>query len=272
MSEPADGATPSRAAWQPFTFSGLAAFARGGLGRLALAELIFAALVSISVVSFLHHDYSPVVAQAIHEMPETAKITSGHLTGCDETLIADTKFLAIAVSPDLSGQIGQSADIQIQFRPDDFRIGTVFRPDWGFEFDYGPDTTIDLSRSSLEPWWGAWHPILLAAAGMAVLVSLFIMWALLAVIYTVPAKIIACFGDRELSWKGAWRLGSAAQLPGSFLMAAAIFLYGRQGLDLIGLGFSLVAHLLVDWIYLVGGVWLCPRLARVLPKQNPFIT
>jgi len=271
MSEPADGATPPRLAWQPFTFGGLAAFARARLGRLLLAEFLAAILVSVSVICFLQHAYAPVILQAIQKMPETAKFAHRRLTGIDTTLIAGSKLFAIAVTPEGSDSIGQSADVQIQFRPSDFRVGGVFRPDWGWEFDYGPGA-LNLSRSSLEPWWGAWHPVLMAATGVAVLVLLFGIWAVLALIYTLPAKFVAWFGDRQLSWGGAWRLSSAALLPGALLMGAATFLYGWQAVDLVGLIFFFVAHLLVDWIYIAGGAWACPRLFPNIIKQNPFIS
>ena len=272
MSGAADGATPSGTAWQPFTFGGVAAFARVRLGRLLLIELLVAVLVSGSIVCFLQHAYSPVIIQAIQEMPETAKIADGRLTGIDTALVAETKFLAIAITPVVSGQIGQSADVQVQFRSSDFRFGSVFRPDWGWEFDYGQAAALDLSRSNLEPWWGAWHPILLVAVGLAIFVLLFIIWALLAVIYIVPAKFIAWCGDRELSWSGAWRLSSAALLPGAFLMGIATFLYGWRAVDLVGLIFFFVAHLIMDWVYLAGGAWACPRLYPNVLKQNPFIS
>jgi hypothetical protein len=272
MSEPADGATPSWVAWQPFTFGGIAAFARAGLGRLLLVELLCAILVSGSMVWFLRSAYSPVILDAIQKMPDTAKIADGHLGGFSATLIAQTKFLAIAVTPEAFGQIGQSADIQIQFRQTDFRVGSVFRPDLGWEFNYGPGAALNLSRSNLEPWWGAWHPVLLAAAGVAMLVLLFGIWAVLASICTVPAKIIAWMGDRELLWGGAWRLCSAALLPGALLMGAAIFLYGWQALDLIGVASLFVAHMLMGWVYLAGGAWACPRLYQNVVKQNPFLT
>ena len=221
MSDPADGATPSLADWQPFTFGGVAAFARAGLGRLLLAEFVCALLLGGSTVWFLHRAYSPVIAEAIQKMPETANIAAGRLEGFSETLIAESKFLAIAFTPEDSGPIGQSADFQVQFRQTDFRVGSVFRPDWGCEFDYGPGATLSLSRSILEPWWGAWHPILLAAAGLATIALLFGIWAGLALIYT-----------------------------------ASFF----------------VAHLLMGWVYFVGGVCVRPRLYPEADKPNPFIS
>jgi hypothetical protein len=270
MSESVDGAAPAPAAWQPFTFGGVAAFSRDGFGRLLLVQFLCALIVSGSAVFFLHRAFVPVILGAIQKMPDAAKMTDGHLTGVDETLISETKFLAIVVSPETSDQIGQSADVQIQFRPTNFRVGSVFRPDWGWEFDYAPDLALNLSRSNLEPWWGAWNPIYLAGAGVAFVALLFVMWALLALIYTVPAKCAALFADRKLSWFGAWRMASAALLPGAILMAASTFLYGAWAVDLIGLSFLLVAHVLVGWIYVGGGVWACPRLQVNLLKRNPF--
>jgi hypothetical protein len=250
----------------------VAAFARAGLGRLLVAELVFAILAGGGVAGFVRRACSPAILQAIQKMPETAKITNGRLVGFDATIIGETKFLAIAFTPESSDQIGQSADIQFQFRPTDFRVGSVFRPDWGWEFDYGPGTSLNLSRSNLEPWWGAWQPVLLAAVGVGIVALLFGIWAVLALIYTVPAILLALFGDRQLSWFGAWRMSVAAQLPGAFLMGIAIFLYGSQAVDLIGLAFFFVAHLLMGWIYVVGGAWASPRLHMTVIKQNPFIT
>jgi hypothetical protein len=272
MSEAVDGATTFRPAWQPFTFGGVAAFSQGRAGRLLLAELVAALLISGSVVGFLQRAYAPVILQAIQEMPETAKIANGRLTGVSATIIAETKLLAIAVTPEQTGSIGQSADVQIQFRPSNLRVGTVFRPDWGWEFDYGPGATLDLTRAALEPWWGAWRPVWLAAAGVAVLAMMFINWALLALIYTPAARLLAWFADCELSWGGAWRVSSAALLPGGLLMGVGIFLYGAQSIDLVGLAFFFVTHFLVGWIYVAGGALACPRLQLDTAARNPFVS
>jgi hypothetical protein len=113
---------------------------------------------------------------------------------------------------------------------------------------------------------------LLAAVGVSTIVSLFGIWAVLALIYTLPAKFIAWFADRQLSWFGAWRLSSAALLPGAMLMGATVLLYGWEAVDLVGLAFLFVAHLLIGWVYVSGGAWACPPLYPNVLKQNPFIT
>ena len=55
--------------------------------------------------------------------------------------------------------------MQFQFRQTDFCIVSIFSPDWGVDCDYDRGASIKLSRSTLEPWWGAWRPVLLAGVG-----------------------------------------------------------------------------------------------------------
>jgi hypothetical protein len=270
MSEAAEAAPSPGSAWQPFTFGGLAAFSRARLTRLLVVELIAAVVVGLSAVWFLHASYGPVILQAIQEMPDTARIDRGRLTGVGTDIIAESKFLAIAITPEANSQIGQSADLQVQFRHTNFRVCAVLRPNWGMEFDYVPGVSIDLGRSRLEPWWGAWHPVIYVTAGLLVILLLFGIWALLAVIYTLPAKFIAWFTDRDLSWGGAWRMCCAAHISGALVMIMATFLYNWRAIDLVGLLFFFVAHLVVDWVYVIGGAWACPKGNVLKPNQNPF--
>ena len=271
MSEAADGVTPSRPAWQPFTFGGVAVFAQSGAGQLLLMELVVALLAGICVVFFLQHACAPVVLQAIQEMPESAKIDHGRLTGIATTVVAGNKLLAIAITPETSGDIGQSADMQLQLRPANFRMGSVFLPDWGWEFQYGPDWTVDMSRAYLEPWWGAWRPVLLTAAGVAGVAALFVIWAALALIYTLPVLGFAWFADRAMGWDRAWRLASAALMPGALLMNLAILLYATESIDLVGLISFCAAHFIVGWVYAFGGALACPRLGPSPLRHNPFM-
>ncbi|MGO8696387.1 MAG: hypothetical protein ACLQVY_01525 [Limisphaerales bacterium] len=272
MSPPADGSAVPAAGWQPLTFGGVAVFAGVRLGRLLVVELLVAAILSASAVWFMHRSYSPVILQAIDKMPETARIVRGQLQGVPSALISESKFLAIAVTPDADHEIGQGADLQIQLRRTDFCANSVFRSDWGLEFDYGSGTSLDLGRSQLEPWWGAWQPVVWTAFGVALVPVLLLIWALVGVVYMVPAFVIAWFTDRNLSWMGAWQLSSAALMPGTLLLAAAIFSYGWRAVDLLGFAFFYLAHLILGWVYLAGSVRATPRLSVETAKRNPFST
>jgi hypothetical protein len=272
MSDAAEGAEAPPAAWQPFTFGGVAAFAGARLARLMAAELAAAILVAASAVGLLHSAYCPVILQAVQKMPETARVANGMLLGVPDTLIAESHFLAIATTPQAGGDIGQDADLQIRLRQNDVCAASVFWPDWGWELEYGRGTSISLARSNLEPWWSAWQPVLLAGAAGATVLYLFLVWAVLAAIYMAPAKFLAWFTDRFLTWGGAWRLASAALLPGAMVMAVAMLLYGWNVIDLVGLSFCFAVHMVIGWVYLVGGSCKVTRLFPDESKRNPFTT
>jgi len=270
MKAPAEGAEAPSAAWQPLTFGGVAAFAGVRMGRLLAAELAVAIMVAACAVWFLHRAYCPVILQAIQKMPETARVAQGTLQGLPGTLIAESKFLAIAATPQPGGDIGQDADLQIELRQNDFCAGSIFWPDWGLVFPYRRGTVINLARSNLEPWWSAWQPVLLAAAGAGAVLFLLLAWAVLATIYMAPAKFIAWFADRYLTWGGAWRMGSAALLPGAVVLTGAMILYGWSVIDLAGLSFFVAIHIILGWIYIVGGSCKVTRLFPNDSKRNPF--
>jgi len=263
-------ANEAPAAWQPFTFGGVAAFAGARLTRLLAAELAAAMLVAVATVWLLNRGYCPVILQFVQKMPDSARVADGTLQGLPDTLMAESQFLAIVVKPLPGGEIGQGADLQIQLRQTDVCVGSVFWPDWGWDWPYGRGTSINLARSNLEPWWSAWQPVLLAGAGAATILWLLVGWAVLAAVYMAPAKFFAWVADRFLSWGGAWRLAAAALLPGAMVMAGAMLLYGWSAIDLVGLSFFTAVHVVIGWVYLVGGSCKVTRLFPDESKRNPF--
>ena len=270
MNPPAEGAQAPPAAWQPFTFGGVAAFAGARIGRLLAAEFGAAIIVAACAVWFLHRAYCPVILQAIQKMPDTARVANGTLQGMPDTLIAESKFLAIAAKPQSASAIGQDADLQIQLRQHDVSAGSVFWPDWGLEFDYERGPVLNLGRSTLEPWWSAWKPVLLIGTAAGTVLFLLMVWLVLATIYMAPAKFIAWFADRYLTWGGAWRLALAALLPGTLVLAGAIILYGWSVIDLVGLSFFAGVHAILGWVYLFGAACKVTRLFPDQSKRNPF--
>jgi hypothetical protein len=155
-------------------------------------------------------------------------------------------------------------------REEDFCAGSIFKPDWGLDFTYDRAVAVNLGRSNLEPRWSAWKPVLLIGAAAGTFLFLFLSWAILATLYATPAKYIALFADRHLSWPGAWRLSSAALMPGALILTAAIALYGFGVIDLVGLSFFFVLHFLVGWVYLIGASCKATRLFPEDFKRNPF--
>ena len=257
-------------AWQPITFGGVAVFSTASLGRVFLVQLIVALIGGACVVWFVNTNYSPVIVDAIQLLPEETRMQLGHMEGVGSGLLADNKFLSLAVDLDQSDDIGQSADVQIELRESTFRVCSMFRSVWGVgEIGY-PPASFSMSRSALEPWWGAWHPVFYVGILFVVVVLLMSIWFVLAWLYAFPVKLIAYYADRDLTFGGAWRLASAALMPGAITMVLGIVLYGWQIIDLIGLGAFVALHLVVGWIYIL--VSPC-RTQQIIPdalKSNPF--
>jgi hypothetical protein len=128
-----------------------------------------------------------------------------------------------------------------------------------------------IGRSTSEPWWGARQPVILALCATLAVISLFLSWTTLALIYAPIAKLVAYFADRELSWGGGWRLACGAQMLAAILMSFFIVLYGIRAFDLIRFIFFFVAHFVVAWIYLFAAPFFLPRASITMPRsKNPF--
>jgi hypothetical protein len=250
----------------------VAAFAGAPWFRLFLLQVVVAALSAASLVWFLAHCYRPVITQAVETLPSAAGVTNGQLQGFSDVLNSETKFLSIAIAQDEDADIGQIADLQITLRRDHTAVSSLLSSALGsVEFAYGTNSALDLSRAHLEPLWGAWQQVTLAAIGMATVIFLLLLWSALAVIYAPAAKFVAWFCDRKLSWPQAWRLASAALLPGAMLLDLGILLYGWQRVDIFGLAFLFISHFFVGWIYLLAAPVFAPRQSPLPTGPNPFL-
>lgn len=267
---PADSAEPPPA-WQPFTFPGVAAFAQAPGLQLFLFQVVAAALSAASLIWFLAHCWCPVITQAVEKLPSSAGVTNGALSGFTAVLNSENRFLSIAFAQQEDADLGQIADLQVTLRGGRVTVSSLLSSALGsLQFDYDKTSTLDLSRSHMEPLWGAWQQVTLAGVGIATIILLLILWWLLATLYTPVAKFIAWFCDRRLSWPQAWRLASAALFPGAMIMAAGILFYGWERVDIFGLAFLVVVHFLAGWVYLVAAPIFTPRQSPLPPKPNPF--
>jgi hypothetical protein len=265
-----------RPAWQPFTFGGVAAFATAPLRRLLLVQLIVAIVASLSIVWFLAHVYGPVISGTIEQLPESAAVEAGYIIGIDAPVSVETKFLSVQLDTSEDAQFSESSDVQIELRKVDGRACSLLRSLLGcVEFNYPRDHKISLARSHLEPWWGARQPLIWALTFVGGVVYMFISWALFALVWLFVAKLVAWFADRELSWCGAWKVCSAALMPGALLLALAVRLYHWQVIDLIALSFFYCGHLFLGIVYVIGAPFKGPKLtltkeAAPRPPKNPF--
>jgi hypothetical protein len=60
----------------------------------------------------------------------------GALQGVPDTLIAESKFLAIAATPQPAAKSARTRTCKFELRQNDFCAGSVFWPDWGWDFPY----------------------------------------------------------------------------------------------------------------------------------------
>ena len=264
------GTPASSPSWQPITFGGVASFARGSFSRLFVVQFILALLVASSVSVFLATAWFPVVEKAIARLPEKGTIRRGQLdwTGPSPGALAEATFLSIAVDFENSQPAGQSADVQLELHRDGFSIRSLF----GYlAISYSKDWTIALNRAEVEPRWGAWEPFLLVGIGACVAIGVMAIWLVLATVYSLPLRLLTFYSDRDVGWPGCWRLAGAAQLPGALLLSGGILLYGFNRLNLIGLLFAWLLHVVIAWIYLGIAPTRLPRLAGSLRRRdNPF--
>jgi hypothetical protein len=264
------GTPASSPSWQPITFGGVASFARSSFGRLLVVQSILALVVAGSVSVFLATAWFPVVEKAIARLPEKGIIRRGQLdwTGPSPCALAEATFLSITVDVANSQTAGQSADVQMELHRDGLSIRSLF----GYlVISYPKDWTIELNRPQVEPRWGAWRPFLLVGMGASVAVGVMAIWLVLATAYSLPVRLLAFYSDRDVGWPGCWRLAAAAQLPGALLLSGGILLYGFNRLNLIGLLFSWLLHVVITWIYIGIAPARLPRLSgSVRRRDNPF--
>jgi hypothetical protein len=255
-------------AWQPFTPRGVAAFAYAPLSRLWLVQGIVGLLAGGVLIWFLSVNWAPVIHEIIHELPESARLVNQELSGIDRAISAQRQVFSIGLEPVSTEASWQTADLQLQFRRRSGRLcsilGCLF-------FNYPAGLELKLGRSVVEPWWGAWQPMLLAGAGALTAISLLAGWALIALLYSIPAKVLGYYADRDATWLGSWKLAGASLLPGAVFLTGAIILYGLQWIDLLLFLWFFGVHLVIGWIYAgCAPFFLAPLPSNPRMKKNPF--
>lgn len=260
-------AQPERKAWQPFTPQGVARFAHAYTNRLLVIQLISAFIVAASLVWFLGSCYSPVILEAIQKLPDEAKISQQELKGLPPGALAEGRFLSIGVEG-TENPFSGVGDIQIRLGPTLLNICSLMGC---LEVPYPKGWMVSLARSSVEPRWGAWKPMLLAGIGLAVMLYLMAVWVVLGFILMWVPKLIAFYADRQVTWLGSFKIACAAHLPGALFTAFIIVLYGLGALDLIRFLILFAVHLPIGWVYLLAApIFLPKHPEKAVEQKNPF--
>jgi hypothetical protein len=260
--------TPQHA-WQPFTPRGVAAFGFATTNRVLLVQCVVIAFVVIALIWSVRAAWVPVIGEAIQNLPETGHIRRGELifSGGSPQRLAENSQLALIVDLDGTREAGQVADIEITFE----KTRVVLRgPIGAWWRDYGSSYQFSFNRPELTPWWDAHRWAILALLALATIVSLFIMWWSLALIYVPLVKFIAFFADRAVTWSGAWRLSAAALLPGACLVALALLLYGFGVIPLFQFGLLYALHVVAGLVFVITSPFFLPKISALPDLKNPF--
>jgi hypothetical protein len=261
---------PPLGAWQPLTGGGVAAFGAATFARTLGFQLVIALVAALAVAWSVHRAWFPPFRAALTQLPERAAEVRGARLSWPDTnavTLGENPQLAVAVDPTGLGDLGRSADLQLELRHRDIRLSGVF----GEQFlPYPADLRVSLDRTGGPAAWGAWNWVGLVFVGALTLVTLFAGWWLTG-IGLAPFLCLAAFClRRELTLGGAWRLVAAAWLPATLLFTAGLVLYAMNGLRLTGLAITLAASLALLPLWLLWAVLVLPGRSREKLAKNPF--
>ena len=227
-------------------------------------------LAAASVVWQVNTAWSPVIQQAISQLPDEGRIENGQLQWTQATplVLAQNFFLVLSVDLDEPEIVNQATDVRCTFGKTRLFLGSLLGQ---VSIPYSTNRAWPFNRTELEPWWGAWKPIVQGGVGITVLVGLLLLWQILAWLYSPLVRIIGFWLNRDLNWRGSRKLAGAALMPGTLLLSAGIVAYGWQQLNLLGLLLALAVHWAIGWVYLVLSPFWLPR-AGTMPQRadNPF--
>lgn len=253
-------------AWQPFTGSGLAAFADAPLGRVLAFQLVVAAGIGLLTVASLRLAWFPVLELAFPNLPESAPLLAGRLQWPDlaPRRLAENAWLGLVVEPTgVPGPdgLGQTADIQLQLRPVSIRVQGVFGH---LEHNYPLGWRADLGRIPAMATWHAWRRPVMIGVGLSTSVALLVSWWILATVYLPFAWLFSLVIGRPVSASGSWKMASAALLVGAAIGSAGIAAYASGAIRMPGLLISQAIHIPAGWIWLIWGL-----LARTATASSP---
>jgi hypothetical protein len=259
-----------RQAWQPLTPRGVAAFAAAPLGRLLLAQAVVATLCMALVAWFVAAKWFPVVREANRWLPDGAGVQNGTLRWPTNSPVrlAENRFLALVVDAVGGGARGSVADLELTLHRDRFTASSLL----GYvERAYPQRWRVSLGRAEVVPWWGAREGVMLSLLVLVGGVGLMASWWVMALLYCPVVKVVAFFANRKLGWRGSWKLGGAALLPGAGVVMLGLFCYGWLRMDLVHLALAYLLHIVTGWTYVAVSPFFLPKDSpAVLSAGNPF--
>lgn len=262
MQSQPSGAPDPATAWQPFTWGGVAAFARPAPVMWLAWVVGVALLVGVAAERFVTSAWLPVVDAAVARLPATSHLAQGRLHWPSNTVVelGRTPFLLLRVNLPSTPVPGQTADVEVEASAGELTIGSLF----GYGIVPYPATLeLDLGRGTVEPLWATWRPYARAAVCGGVVLGVWLSWFGLAFLATPFLRLLAAILRRDVTWTGCWRLAVMALLPGALIVAAGLGLYTSGGFRLVDFVVAFLLGHLFDVLLLAGATWGLPRRVPV---------
>lgn len=256
------------APWLPLTpgrAGRLAAFHRG---RLAFVAFLTAFLVAGAVLRLAQVAWFPAIQEAISQMPAGTALDGGVLKWPEDgrRMLADNMYLSAAGGAAADAPGVQAADLHLEFTSQALWITWMAGH---LRLAYPAGYVIDLDPATLEPLWEAWRPQLYAGVLLGTLLLVWLVWGLIALVFTPFLAGVARLLGRPAGLGTAWWLAVAAFLPGSGLLAVAIFLYGFRYLNLPMAMAALALQVLLAVLLLCLAPWGLPAHVPEAPPAEP---
>ena len=176
----------TKIATQPFTFGGVARFARAPIGRLLFTALLFGVVCGAVISWFATTCIAPVIDETLEKLPATGLIKGGVLQWPEPNgrLLAANAFTSLEVRIGEMNQDSAPVDFAFEFGTN----SVVLRSLLGLHyFAYPPRYTVEINRPALRPAWGAWRAPILFGLIPGTALALLLSWSVLAAVYTFRA-------------------------------------------------------------------------------------
>lgn len=256
-------------AWQPLTGKGLAAFADAALFRTGLLHLVFVLVTTALVGWILYWTWFPAIQRSVEQLPETgAEIRHGRFywPTNESAILGETPQFGIAVDPNGTSFEGQSADLQLELRPQVARLRGLA----GYtELPYGEDWEVRLDRISGQAGWLAWNWVFITLAMVAAFLLLWLGGWLVALVGSPVVWLVAYLLGRDLPWGGALRLVLASWIPAALLLDVGLWGYSWNWVRIVGLTAATGGHLIVWVVWMLWAAIARPQRQASEP-ENPF--
>jgi hypothetical protein len=243
----------------------VARFAHARAGRFLAVALIFGIVSGVAVALCFARCLSPVLSQAVAALPDEAAIRNGELRwpANREPLLGANSFISLSAAPELQ-PAGTSVDFAVLLASRELVVQSLLG---AARVPYPRNWTIELSRRTVMPLWGAWSKpatVFLVLGGAAAIMG---SWVILALPYALVVSGLGAILGKDLHFAGAWKMSVAAQWPGALLMSFMLGLYALSQISLVLLAGAFVAHFAVTVLYLFFAPIFLPQAGA-----NPFST